>query len=289
MATNIRAQTAIDFSSKFPVVSVLYPGDVNAADFANDAYPNPNNTLASTNGLTPDGVRTTGTSFRNSYMKSEIEQVQLDGTYVFDTGVVESIDFGIGHSKVDNRNAFANAERATWGGVGNYDDIPNDFLLASQSTIVDRFDNMPGDKSNMINSFWDVDFQTIADIVGSNYGVPLNADGSAGDPAWPCGTTICAPSVYTTDRLTTEETTSAFMQANLSFEIAENPLNITVGVRYEKTEVTASTLLPDIESIAWISDNEFAIERGDAVFYEGEGIMITYCQVLMQIMRLLKI
>ncbi|MEW6993048.1 TonB-dependent receptor [Colwelliaceae bacterium MEBiC 14330] len=271
MATNIRAQTAIDFSSKFPIVSVLYPSDVNAADFATDAYPNPSNPLASTSGLTPDGVRTTGTSFRNSYMKSEIEQVQFDGSYAFDTGVVESIDFGIGHSKVDNRNAFAMAERATWGGVGDYDDIPNDFLLASQSTIIDRFDNMPGDKSNMLNAFWDVDFQTIADIVGTNYGVPLNADGSPADPAWPCGTTICAPSTYTTDRLTTEETTSAFVQANLSFEIADAPLNVTVGVRYEQTDVTATTLLPDIQSIAWISDNEFAINRGDAVFYEGEG------------------
>ena len=271
MATNIRGETAIDFSSKFPVVSVKFPSELNAADYANADYPNPNNSLSGTSGLTPDGVRTTGTSFRNSYMKSEIEQVQLDGSYTFDAGVVESIDFGIGHNKVENRNAFAIAERATWGGVGDYDDIPNEMLLASQSTMVDRFDNLPGDKSNMINAFWDVDFQTMADIVGSNYGVPLNADGSAADPAWPCGTSVCAPSTYTTDRRTVEETTSAFVQANLTFEVAEMPLNVTVGVRYEKTDVTATTLLPDIEAIGWISDNEFDIQRGDAVFYEGTG------------------
>jgi TonB-dependent receptor len=260
MATNIRGETAIDFSSTFPVVSVMFPSELNAADYGDNAV----NSLSGVSGLSPERVRTTGTSFRNSYMKSEIDQVQLDGTYVFDTGVVESIDFGIGHNKVENQNAFANAERATWGGVGDYADIPNDVLLASQSTMVDRFDNMPGDKSNMINSFWAVDFVTMADIVGKNYGV-------VGDTAWPCGTQVCAPSVYTTDRRTTEESVSAYLQANLSFEISERPVNVTVGIRYEDTDVTSSTLLPDVMAIGWISDNEFNIQRGDALFYEGEG------------------
>lgn len=271
MATNIRGETAIDFSSKFPVVSVTFPSELNAGDYANADYPNPNNSLSGTSGLTPDGVRTTGTSFRNSYMKSEIEQLQFNGSYVFDNGIVESIDFGIGNNKVENRNAFAVAERATWGGVGDYDDVPNDMLLASQSTMVDRFDNLPGDKTNMINAFWDVDFQTMADIVGSNYGVPLNADGTPGDAAWPCGTKVCAPSEYTTDRRTTEETSSVFLQANLNFEIADKPVNVTVGLRYEKTDVQATTLLPDIVAIGWISDNEFDIQRGDAIFYEGKA------------------
>jgi len=260
MATNIRGETAIDFSSTFPVVSVTFPSQLNAADYGDNAV----NSLSGVSGLTPERVRTTGTSFRNSYMKSEIDQIQLDGSYVFDSGIVESIDFGIGQNKVENRNAFANAERATWGGVGSYDDIPNDVLLASQSTMVDRFDNMPGDKTNMINSFWAVDFETMAKIVGSNYGIE-------GDIAWPCGTQVCAPSIYTTDRRTTEESVSAFVQANLAFEVSDRPVNVTLGLRYEDTEVTSETLLPDVEAIGWISDNEFEITRGDAVFYQGEG------------------
>lgn len=271
MATNTRGETHVDFSSKFPVVNVVFPNALDASDYANADYPNPNNSLSSVSGLTPDGVRTTGTSFRNSYMKSEIDQVQLDGTYVFDDGIVESIDFGIGRNKVENRNAFALAERATWGGVGDYDDIPNDMLLASQSTMIDRFDNLPGDKSNMINAFWAVDFQTMADIIGTNYGVPLNADGTPGDAAWPCGTQVCAPSEYTTDRRTTEESTSAFIQGNLEFEVADKPVNVSLGLRYEKTDIKANTLLPDVQAIGWISDNEFEIVRGDAVFYEDEG------------------
>lgn len=241
-----RAETIVDFSSTFPVVEVVFPDG--------------------STGLEPTGVTNTGTSLRNSYMKSEIDQVQIDGTYVFDTGIVESIDFGIGNNVVDNRNAFANAERPNWGGSGTPADIDDQMLLDSQSTMIDRFDNMPGDKTNMINSFWALDFVTMADSIGTLYGDP-------NDPlTWPCGTQLCAPTDYTTDRLTKETTTSAFLQANMALELADMPVGITVGVRYENTDIDSSTLLPAIDSIAWVSDNEFAKNlSSDSVYFTDTG------------------
>jgi len=246
VATWSRAETKVDFSSKFPVVDVIFPDG--------------------TAGLTPEGVTNTGTSFRNSYMKSEIEQIQFDGTYVFDQGIVESIDFGIGNNVVDNRNAFAMAERPNWGGSGTPADIDDQMLLDSQSTMIDRFDNMPGDKTNMINSFWAMDFVTMADSIGSLYG-------DVNDPvAWPCGTQMCAPSNYTTDRLTKETTTSAFVQANMDLELGEMPVGITVGLRYENTDIDSTTLLPAIDSISWVSDNEFAKNlSSDSVYFSDTG------------------
>ncbi len=245
MATWTRAETKVDFSSGFPVVEVVFP----------DGTP----------GLTPEGVMTTGTSFRNSYMKSEIDQLQLSGTYVIDNSIVESVDFGIGFNKVDNRNAFGRAERPNWGGTGSPADIDDAFLLASMDTMVDRFDNLPGNKSNMINQFWAVDFDQIADLVGTLYGDP-------NDPtAWPCGTTICAPSTFETDRRTKEESLSAYVSANMSFEIGERPANLVVGLRYEQTDVTSNTLLPDVTAIGWVSTNEFQIVRGDAEFFTDKG------------------
>tara|TARA_R110002153_G_scaffold6556_30_gene30206 strand:+ start:12707 stop:15784 length:3078 start_codon:yes stop_codon:yes gene_type:complete len=266
MATNIRGTTAIDFRGDLPVVTVEYPSAFSPADFGGTT-----NSLGDVSSLVPDTVRTTGTSFRNSYAKSEIDQLQINGTYTFDEGVVNSIDFGVAQMTVDNRNAFGLAERPTWGGVGSFDDIPNDILAASQNTISNRLDNISGDKSNMLNSFFDVDFVTFADLVGDLYGVPLNADGSPADSAWPCGTTICAPSRYSTDRRTSEEQTSAYVQANLAFDIGEMASDLSVGLRYEKTDITSNTLLPDIDSIAWVSANEFAINLGEDLFYEGKG------------------
>lgn len=245
MATWTRAETKVDFSSGFPVVEVVFPDGVN--------------------GLTPEGVVTTGTSFRNSYMKSEIDQVQLDGSYVFDDGIVESIDFGLGYNKVENRSAFGRAERPNWGGTGSPEDIDDAFLLASMDSMVDKFDNLPGDKSNMINQFWSVDFNTIADLVGNLYGDP-------NDPvAWPCGNVICAPSTYETDRRTSEESTSAYIKANLSFEIGDMPATLVAGLRYEKTDVESTTLLPDIERIGWVSTNEFQIIRGAPEFFTDQA------------------
>lgn len=267
MATNVRGATSIDFTSDFPVTTVTYPSDVNPDDFGTGLT----NPLSNVSSLGPEGLRTTGTSFRNSYMKSEIDQMNLSGSYVFDSGIIESIDFGVATTEVQNRSAFAMAERPTWGGVGSVDDIDNTILTNSLSNIVSRFDNLPGDKTNMIDEFFEVDFVTFADIVGSNYGVPLNADGSPADPAWPCGTTICAPSTYTTDNRTNEDSVSAYIQANLVFELADMPSNLSAGVRYESTDVTSETLLPDVLRIGWVSANEFAIERGNSVFFEGTG------------------
>jgi TonB-dependent receptor len=184
---------------------------------------------------------------------------------VFDDGIIESIDFGVGQNKVENRNAFGRAERPNWGGTGDPADIDDAFLLASMDTMVDRFDNLPGDKSNMINQFWAVDFNTIADLVGDLYGDP-------NDPVnWPCGKVICAPSTYETDRRTTEESTSAYINANLTFDLGDMPTNMRIGLRYEQTDVSSETLLPDVERIGWVSTNEFQIIRGDAQFFTDKG------------------
>ncbi len=273
MAANVRAQTTLDFSSEFPVARVVFPSQIEDAAYigdpsskANADYPEPVNSLANVNSYDPSLIRTTGTSFRNSYMKSEIEQAQFDGTYEFDEGVVSKIDFGLGKTIVDNRNAFAIAERATWGGVGQFDDIPDGVFYENRSTLIDRFDNMPGDKTGMLNEFYAVDFTTMANILGTKYG-------QFGDEiTWPCGTQVCAPTKYTTDRKTEEDSTFAYVEGSFAFEIADMPLNVLAGLRYESTDVTATTLLPEIKSVSWISDNEFRIERGsDPVFFDGNG------------------
>jgi TonB-dependent receptor len=266
MATNIRGTTAIDFRGDLPVVTLEFPSQFDPANFGATT-----NSLGAISGLDPTTVRTTGTSLRNSYTKSEIDQLQVSGRYTFDQGIVESIDFGVATVEVDNRNAFGLAERPTWGGVGSFDDVPDNILTDNLSTISNRLDNISGDRTGMWDAFYNVDFTTFANLVGDLYGVPLNADGTPGDAAWPCGMVLCAPSTYDTDRSTLEEQTSAFVQANLTFDISNMPVNLTVGVRYEETDITSTTLLPDITSVAWVSANEFAVNRGDAVFYEGTG------------------
>ncbi|MDP4945354.1 MAG: TonB-dependent receptor, partial [Alishewanella sp.] len=87
-----------------------------------------------------------------------------------------------------------------------------------------------------------------------------------------CGTSFCASSNMTTDRRTTEEQKAAYVQLNFSGEIGERFYGLTAGVRYEKTDVTSSALVPVYSGIAWAGDNEFnLISTGSSDFTELKG------------------
>ncbi len=53
----------------------------------------------------------------------------------------------------------------------------------------------------------------------------------------------CASDDFTTDRRTKEESKSAFVQYSQNWDTAV-PMQMALGLRYEKTEVTSSALVP---------------------------------------------
>ncbi|MDE3274202.1 TonB-dependent receptor [Pseudoalteromonas sp. G4] len=227
MATWVRAVTTADFSKDFPVLNITYP----------DGF----------NGIQSKDMRVTGSSFRNSMMRSDVTQAQFDGTFVFDDGDLSSIDFGISSTEVENRSAFSNVQQDNWGGLGAEGDLSGiDFVL---DDVGSHFD-VPGAGSNiLLDEFFRWDFDSVRQTANDLYG----ALGSAGD----CGTSFCASSNYTTDRRTTEEQLAAYVQANFQGSIADLPYNLNIGVRYEQTDVTSRALVPIYNNIAWAGDNEF--------------------------------
>jgi TonB-dependent receptor len=247
-ATWVRDVSTAYFGQDFPVLEITYPDGftgINAAD-----------------------VRVAGSSFRNSMMKSEVTQTQLDGTYVFDSGMVESIDFGVSMTEVQNRSAFSNVQQDNWGGLGGEGDL--DTSLFQSSDVASYFDVPGSDSSLLISEFFMWDFEPIRQTASDLYG----ALGATGD----CGTSFCASSDYTTDRRTTEEQTAAYIQANLTGDLGGNFYNLNVGVRYEKTDVTSSALVPIYSNIAWAGDNEFnLVATGEQDFTNLTG---SYSNVL---------
>ena len=240
-ATFVRMVTAARFDSDLPVLAIAYP--------------------AGFTGINAEDVRITGSSFRNSQMRSDIDQLQLRGNYVFDSGVLSSIDFGVSSSETKNRSAFSNVQQDNWGGLGGAGDIdPSVFKL---DQLADNFDvNATG--SGILQEFFRWDFDTIRQIASDTYG----ALGAVGD----CGTSFCASSIMTTDRRTTEEQQAAYVQFNFAGEIGDRPYGLTAGVRYEKTDVTSSALVPVYSGIAWAGDNEFnLISTGESDFTELTG------------------
>ncbi len=226
-ATFVRSVTTADFSNDFPVLNVVYPEGFN--------------------GIQAQDVRITGSSFRNSQMRSEIQQAQLSGSYTFDGGILESIDFGISSSEMKNRSAFSNVQQDNWGGLGEAGDIdPATFML---ETLGDKYDADASGSSALLEEFFVWNFDTIQQIANDKYG----ALGAVGD----CGTSFCASSDLTTDRRTTEEINAAYLQANFVGDFGSMAYTLSVGARYEETDVESSALVPQYQNIAWAADNEF--------------------------------
>ena len=230
-ASFIRGDTAVDYSQDFPVLSVRLPDGIT--------------------GIDPSLRTSTGTSFRNSYMKSEVDQLDLSG--YFDINDTMTLDFGVTATEVNNRSAFSNFQRDTWGGAGSPDDYPDE--VWKLTNVRQYFKNLPGSNNpNLFNEVFLWDFNEVRGYAEDALGLELVASDD-----------------FTTDRRTKEETMSAYLQWSWALDIGNMPSNLRVGVRYEETEVTSSALVPTAQKIRWAADNEFSVVFGDPDFTELDG------------------
>lgn len=195
----------------------------------------------------------TGSSFRNSYMKAGVDQLQLRGKLKFEDA--SRLDFGVTATQVDNRSAFSNVQRDTWGGASSAADYPDNIWKAD--TIRQYFGRINGSNSPaLFNQFFTFDFKTVRDLAAK-------APGSSEALYSP------APA-FTTDRRTKEDSKSAYAQYTRDWEW-HVPMGVTVGLRYEKTDVTSSALVPIATGITWGSNNELSVGYGTPGFTTLSG------------------
>lgn len=236
-AAFILNRQTIDFSEEFPVLSI--------------------ENLDGTQSVDVSEIFATGNSFRNSYMRTDIRQAQFRGSWAFDDGFIESIDFGASYTENKVRSAFANVQNDTWGGAGPASDLPDDIFEVV--SVADKFDQLSGSDNPALVTDWVVyDFETIVGLIDDLYGV--------------CGGNgQCASDDWSTDRRTTEESYSAYLQVNASWEVAERPVNLVAGMRYEKTDVVSSALVPTYSGTAWVAANEATVTGTGSDFTELTG------------------
>ena len=224
-----RGTSTVDLSQDFPVLTVDLPGGV----------------------MDPSTVLTGGYSFRDSYMKSEVEQLDLSG--VFDFGEAMSLDFGVTMTEVNNRTAFGKNENPAWGGVGSPDDYPDDLFQIRD--ISSAFDAIPGHANpNLTNEMFIWDFDRMVPIASAARDEYLGK-----------------PDAFTDDRRVKEKSKSAYLQYLWNFDIGSMNSNLRAGIRYEKTDVTSSALVPIATAINWVSSNEYTIVESDPGFTELDG------------------
>ena len=223
VASFVRGDTTGDFSQDFPVISVRLPAGQSTIDPAQNTV--------------------TGSAFRNGYMKMDIEQAQLGGNFDFTDN--SRLDFGVALTEMKNRTAFSTVQNDTWGADVAFDPavFPDDVWRGD--TIRQYFDEISGSGNpNLFNDFFTFDFDRVRGI----------AAGLRGEDRF------SASADFTTDRHVKEESQSAYVQFSQAFDTAM-PINAAVGVRYEKTDVTSSALVPSPSGISWASDNELNVIR----------------------------
>ena len=239
-----RGTTTADYTRDLPVLSVVLPPSMNGQ-------------------IDPALMKATGSSFRNSYMKSDIDQVQLSGDFVF--ADESRLDFGVGYMEAKNRSAFSNVQQDSWGGVGNPADYPDSAFRLNR--VRPFFNNLSGSSNpNLFNQFFTWNFNTIRQAAIDVTGCPTCYEKS---------------NDFTTDRRSTEDTSSAYLQYRRAFDMDGWPANVVIGLRYENTDVTSRALVPLATGNWWQSANEFTIctttgncpntQKGDAGFTQLKG------------------
>ena len=226
--------------------------------------------LGLSNPLSPDDMIVTGSVFSEDFSKMDIDQLELSGNYGFDSGFIESIDFGVQLTNIDNRATFSNIQRDAWGGVTQPGAIADLMTPANAAGAFDEISGGSDPRRQMdfftydINALIDRTEQLIASGDATLF-VPGNGD------LGPCGTALCPSDMLLQDRRTEEETTAVYVQANMSTEWGDMPVDMRLGLRYEETDVTSDALAPNYTSLVWVAGNELTLTQDGSTFTTGTG------------------
>jgi len=228
-----RGDSTVDYSGKLPILNmVLHP---------------------SVTELGPEHMSATGTIFSKNLSHAEIQQWQASGTFRF--ADYQVLDFGAAYTDVYNRTATATRQLDDWGGMTWGDD--------GRPTVPDDYDNSIWYADNIGRYFRqfpghnDPRFTDRFMVVGDFDALRRRVIEIKGDESW-----FIAPDSFTTDQRIYEKSSSAWLQWRNTFDWAV-PVNVAVGMRYEKTEITSPALvLPPASNTAWLAINDMFFTLG---------------------------
>ena len=208
-----------------------------------------------------------GSTFTNNYMRSDVQQIQLNGSYEVDRDIIDSVDFGVSHVKNNVRSESGFIQTDSWGGeLGGPEDIPDEIF--EWVTLPDKFEGVSGaDDPNMLQGLYRFDFAQMADLLEDRFGICSSPwSGSTSDNPGTCLAN------RTNTRVIEEETLSAYAQFNTSFAWGSADVNITAGARYEHTDVLAPATIDIPTGTRWSGGNEFFLSfSGDQEESEFDG------------------
>jgi len=202
--------------------------------------------------LLPEHYASLFAGVRAAQNKSNVSQYQLDGIWVNDSDdSVSSIDFGLAYTEMEThaQGSYTGPISAGWyGNMGIWSDA------LSYTDLGDSFltDFSGGGSDMLIPYYYDYDQNAAMATAEELYDVEY----------------VAAP--WSDDHKIKEETTSAYVQVNIDSEFNEMPLSIVAGIRYEKTDVAASSMQQEAEALIWLNPTEWQTQFSDDFSFSNE-------------------
>lgn len=224
----------VDFTTEMPVISVnMYPGSE----------------------ITAANIRPAGNALRNAYMKDTINEVSFRGGWDFDASLIDSLDFGVTYTENKVISQYGFLQSDSWGGTLSAAQTPDD--IYTLTGLPDRLAGMDGSQSaNIIQNYFQIDTTRLISLLDQQVGICRTP--WTGKPI--AGTCLAQ---FTTDRRIQEKTWSPFLQTKHSFDLGTARANLRLGVRYEKTKISSSALVPVPTGTSWVADNEIGLIFGN--------------------------
>ena len=229
------ASQKVDFTTDMPVISVtMHPGAA----------------------IQASNIRPAGNSFRNAYMKDTINEASLRGRYDFESDIIDSLDFGVTWTENKVRSAFNVIQNDSWGGTLSAADTPD--ALYTLTPLASRLAGMNGSQaSGIIPNYFQVDTAALVGLLQQRIGI-CNASTVQGA----CLASFAAAGA--TDRRIREQTWAPYLQSTHKFDLGDMRANLRLGVRYEKTRINSSALVPIPTGVVWVAENEMSLLGGNA-------------------------
>ncbi|MEM7501200.1 MAG: TonB-dependent receptor [Pseudomonadota bacterium] len=196
-----------------------------------------------------------GTQVTQEYFSEQMtdtDQFRIDATWDVKEDV--QVQFGAGYLGTEMEQNFEQGQLAL-GGWGA--DVPGDIPagLISQTCSGCQFDANLSNTTPAAGNALPTGAQAIplgsVSFIGNSVAL---SEGLASTYNYTPGN---IPLVSTADNLVEEEIVSAYVQADFDGELAGFSTHLTVGARYEYTEVTSTTNQSIPQAIIWLSDNDF--------------------------------
>lgn len=197
-----------------------------------------------------------------TYQKTEVDQFRVDGEWLnSEDGDLSAVKFGLMRTDYKTNTQRRQTQRSS----GYYANFP---IPSSGNIDTSNWELLPLD--GLLSSFSGTEnlpeFMYRYDVRAHIAELEALYDPLRGQPHPAYGNlvtdnylTTFFPEDLRQDHIIEEETVSAYVQVDFDSEFNGMDVDVTAGVRYERTDVTGSSLSPDFTTMRWNNGNEMSV------------------------------